>query len=81
MPKTESATDFLQVLNNVHPSLSFTKELELDGSIPFLGTVLTRCGGTLTTEVYRKPTDTGLLPHFQSHVDSRYKKGLVSTMG
>ena len=27
-----------------------------------------------------KPTDTGLLLHFQSHVDSRYKKGLVNTM-
>ena len=79
-PNTESATDFLQVLNNVHPSLSFTMELEHDGSIPFLGTVLTRCDDTLTTEVYRKPTDTGLLLHFQSHVDSRYKKGLVNTM-
>ena len=48
MPNT--AKDFLQVLSNVHPSLSFTMELELDGSIPFLGTVLTRCGGTLTTK-------------------------------
>ena len=81
MPNTQqSATYFLQVLNSVHPSLSFTMELEHDGSIPFLGTVLTRCGGTLTTEVYRKPTDAGLLLHFQSHVDSRYKKGLVNTM-
>ena len=80
MPNTESATDFLQVLNNMHPSLSFTMEIEHDGFIPFLGTVLTRCGGTLTTEVYRKPTDTGLLLHFQSHVDGRYKKGLVNTM-
>ena len=80
MPNTESATDFLQVLNSVHPSLSFTMELEHDGSLPFLGTVLTRCGGTLTTEVYRKPTDTGLLLHFQSHIDGRYKKGLVNTM-
>ena len=41
MPNTESATGFLQVLNNVSPSLSFTMELEHDGSIPFLGTVLT----------------------------------------
>ena len=55
-------------------------EPEHDGSIPFLGTVLTRCGGTLPTEVYRKPTDTGLLLHFQSHVDSSYKKGLVNMM-
>ena len=48
MPNTESATDLLQVLNSVHPSLSFTMELEHDDSIPFFGTVLTRCGGTLT---------------------------------
>ena len=80
MPNTASVTAFLQVLNNMHPSLSFTMELEHDGSIPFLGTVLTRCGGTLTTEVYRKPTDIGLLLHFQSHVDSRCKKGLINTM-
>ena len=58
MPNNESATDFLQVLNNVHASLSFTMELEHDGSIPFLSTVLTRFDGTLTTEAYRKPTDT-----------------------
>ena len=60
MPNTESATDFLQVLNNMHPNLSFTMELEHDGSISFLGTVLTRCGGTLMTEVCRKPTYTVL---------------------
>lgn len=32
------------------------------------------------TEIYRKPTDAGLLLHFQSHVDRRYKRGLVNTM-
>ena len=41
---------------------------------------MTRCGGTLATKVYRKPTDTGLLLHFQSHIDSRYKKSLVNTL-
>jgi len=53
-------------------------ELEHEGSIPFLGTVLTRCGGTLTTEVCRKPIDRGLLLHFQSRLEDRYKKGLVN---
>ena len=43
MPNEESATDFLQVPNSVHPSLFFTMELENEGSIPFLGTVITRC--------------------------------------
>lgn len=46
MPNAESATDFLQVLNSVHPSLSFTMELEHEGSIPFLGTLITRWGNT-----------------------------------
>ena len=80
MPNTESAADFLQVLNSVHPGVSFTMEFEHEGSIPFLGTLITRCGNKLTTEVYRKPTDTGLLLHFDSHVDNRYKNGLAHTM-
>lgn len=37
--------------------------------------VITRCGGTLTTELYK---NTGVLLHFQSHVDIGYKKGLVN---
>ena len=80
MPNTESATDFLQVLNSVHSSLSFTMEFEHEGSIPFLGTLITRCGNKLITEVYRQPTDTGPLLHFVSHVDKRYKKAQVNTM-
>ena len=34
----------------------------------------------LETSVYRKPTNTGLLLHRQSHVDKRYKKSLIKTM-
>ena len=34
----------------------------------------------LVTSVYRKPTNTGLLLHHQSHVDNRYKRSLVKTM-
>ena len=37
-------------------------------------------GTELETRVYRKPTNTGLLLHFQSHVDKRYKTGLLKTM-
>ena len=32
------------------------------------------------TSVYRKPTNTGLLLHFHSHVDRRYKTSLLRTM-
>ena len=37
-------------------------------------------GCRLETGVYRKPTNTGLLLHHQSHVDERYKKSLLKTM-
>ena len=30
--------------------------------------------------MYKKPTDTGLLLHYQSHVDVRYKQSLLKTM-
>ena len=32
------------------------------------------------TSVYRKPTNTGLLLHHQSHVDNHYKRSLVKTI-
>ena len=34
----------------------------------------------IKTKVYVKPTNTGLLLHFQSHVDIRYKRSLITTM-
>lgn len=55
-------------------------ELEREGSIPFPAVLITRSGIKVTTKVYRNPTDTGLLLHFQSHVDNRYKRDLVDTM-
>ena len=32
------------------------------------------------TSVHRKPTNKGLLLHYQSHQDNRYKKSLLVTM-
>jgi hypothetical protein len=42
--------------------------------------MLTKEGNRLSTSVYRKSTDTGLLLHYQSQVDNRYKIGLIKTM-
>ena len=65
MPNVETAKSFLSVLNE---------------TLPFLGTEIRKCNGCLETRVYRKPTDTGLLLHYKSHVDVRYKKSLLKTM-
>ena len=80
MPSTETATDFLTTLNSLHPSLSFTIEFPDNNNIPFIGIEIIKNGRRIETQVYRKPTNTGLLLHFQSHTDKRYKGCLLKTM-
>ena len=55
-------------------------ELEDNGRLHFLGMDIIRNGCHLDIKVYRKPTDTGLLLHYHSHVDERYKRFLLNTM-
>ena len=79
MPNITTATDFLNTLNHAHPSVSFTMEIEKDGMLPFLGTQLLNRAPQIETKVYFKPTNTGLLVHYQSHVNNRYKRSLLTT--
>ena len=80
MPNITTATDFLNTLNHAHPSVSFTMEIEKDGMLPFPGIQLLNRAPQIETKVYVKPTNTGLLVHYQSHVDNRYKQSLLTTM-
>ena len=80
MPSTDAAVDFLTTLNGLHPSLSFTMELPVDNKIPLIGMEIIKNGTKIETQVYRKPTNTGLLLHFKSHMDKRYKDCLLKTM-
>ena len=75
-----SAYSFLLASNDLHPSISFTMELSTENTLPFLGMVLRKDSQNITTSVYVKPTNTGLLLHYNSHVDNRYKKSLIITM-
>ena len=80
MPSADDAALFLTTLNGLHPSLTFTMELPVDNKIPFIGIEIVKNGTKLETQVYRKPTNTGLLLHFHSHTDKRYKDSLLKTM-
>ena len=71
---------FLAHLNTLHPSIRFTAELADNGVLPFIGVNCLHTDSTIQTSVYHKPTDTGLLLHYHSHVDSRYKRALLRTM-
>ena len=76
-----SAYSFLHVLNDPYSSISFTMELPTVNTLPFLGMVLRKDSQNITTSVYHvKQTNTGLLLHYDSHVDNRYKKSLIITM-
>jgi hypothetical protein len=46
----------LSLLNSQNPSIKFTCEEEVDGSLPFLDVRVTRRDSTLEFDVYRKPT-------------------------
>ena len=81
MDSISSAEDFLHTLNEIHPSMSFTMELASNNRLPFLGIKIIKEQCQLKTRVRRKATNTGLLlPHYQSHVDSRHKHSLLNTM-
>ena len=55
-------------------------ETVVNNSLPFIGMVITRTNNHLNTSVYRKKTNKGLLLHYQSHVDNRYKRSPIRTM-
>ena len=60
MPGVDAAENFVDVLNGLHPSIHFTMERSNNDSIPFIGTLVTKTSNKLETQVYRKPTNTGL---------------------
>ena len=55
-------------------------ETAVNNSLPFVGMVISKTDNHLSTSVYRKKTNKGLLLHYQGHVDNRYKRSLIRTM-
>ena len=55
-------------------------EIAEQDTISLVGMNIAKCGNRLETSVHRKSTNTGLLLHYHSHVDKRYKGCLLSTM-
>ena len=66
-------------INSIRPSIKFTVETEKDGSLPFLDTLVWD-SGTLSFNVYRKPTHTDRYLHFSSHHPTHLKRGLVKCL-
>ena len=72
---------FHEHLNSIDPHIQFTVERESKGQLPFLDVLLTREeNGTISTEVYRKPTHTDQYLAFDSHHPTAHKRAVVGTL-
>ena len=77
--KLSKIEERLRTINNLHPSLSFTFELEIDKKLPFLDMLLHNDNGNLSSSWYRKPTDTGLTLNFHALAPMKYKRSVVTS--
>ena len=76
----DDVNQFLDYLNDKHPNIKFTSEIENNRCLPFLDINIKRVNNSFTTSVYRKPTFTGLMTKFSSAIPNQYKKNLVTTL-
>ena len=72
--------NFFERLNSLHVSLKFTYEESRGSTLPFLDVEVKLTGEGCETSIYRKPTNTNTLLHFDAVVPLRWKSGLVMCM-
>ena len=75
----KTAKKLLQHLNSQSPRIKFTLEAEEGGCLPFMDVSFTRqLDGSLTKQVYQKPTHTNRYVLFSSHHPTKVmKEGIV----
>ena len=74
---SEEADLYFTILKSLHPSINFTMEKEMNGRLAFLDILIIRENGKFKTEIYRKPTDTGLMLNYLAVAPQLFKRNLV----
>ncbi len=69
----------LNEINQLHPNLKFTMEMEEDGKLPFLDIEIIHHKNVLSSTWYVKPTDTGLIMNYHALAPKRYKRSVVQS--
>ena len=78
--KKDEIPTFHDTLNSMDPHISFTIEQENNGQIPFLDTFISRNNGSISINIYRKPTHTDRHIDFNSHHDKKHKVSTAATL-
>ena len=67
-------------MNSRHPNIRFTKEEEQNDSLSFLDILVSRDVGKFVTNIYRKPTFSGVYSHLDSFIPLYFKHGLILSL-
>ena len=71
----------LNKLNNYHPNINFTFELEKNNEINFLDVLIKRVNNNkLETGVYRKLTSTDIYINWNAHAPTEWKIGTLRNL-
>ena len=71
----------LDMFNSFHPNIQFAYELENNNVLNFLDILLIKnIDGTITTDIYKKPTFSGRYLNFLSHHSMSTKIGIIKNL-
>ena len=76
--KVHKIQEKLSEINQLHPQLKFTIEIEENGKLAFLGMEIIHVSNRLSSIWYVKPTDTGLIMNYHALAPKRYKRSVQS---
>jgi hypothetical protein len=73
--------EFLKHLNNIHPDIKFTLEVEQNKTLPFLDVLVSRRpDGSLEYSAHRKSTHTKLYLYAKSEHHPAQKQAVLTTL-
>ena len=67
-------------LNKQYQNITFTSEIEQNGSFPFPDIKLSCENNKFVTSVYQKPTFSGVFTNFESFISKSCKRSLIDTL-
>ena len=71
---------FRNYMSSQHKNINFSQEQEVNVSLSFLDILVTRESNQFTTNIYRKPTFSGVFTNFESYIPIHFKRGLVFSL-